>query len=271
MISDARTIISAARLTVLYTLKHAGGYDPNTVGIMVACGIVGSFDPEEPGSGGGFPDAEFEEECAMNCFNSTDDLKSQIKFENDVLEAGKSYICSVAAQNMEGTFYYTTSPIIATTGIRIYHHINVVKCMQTACARFIPTFCNAGIPMKPTLSVVNGSRSINLTVSSPFPGVPLNDPSFVFEINVTDSANDTVYSSTFNGTFIDRDISIGLPAGGIYTVEVYSQNKYGISDTAVAVVLANVQTTDPPTLEDNSSKYTWQLYNQLEFYILVHL
>lgn len=104
----------------MLTLEHTGGYDTGEVDIGVDCGRVGSFqlptESETLGSGQYYQaDTEFENECIGDCF-SGQELMKEISLGNQVLMAGVSYICAVTAQNIEGTFYYNTTSVIAITG-----------------------------------------------------------------------------------------------------------------------------------------------------------
>ncbi len=85
--------------------------------------------------------------------------------------------------------------------------------------------------------------SITITVESQYPGVLKTDNTYMFNVLVisTDGGEQVVYYNTsFNGT-ADREILVSLPIG-IYTIQIYSQNMYGISqefsDATVNVTMA---------------------------------
>lgn len=106
------------------------------------------------------------------------------------------------------------------------------------------------------MSVTVDAGSITVSIMSLYPGVSQNDFSFNFTIIILDSDTNEVYREVFNTT-TDRIVVIQLEIGS-YTVQVFSQNKYGTSGTAIS--LANVQMAAPsasPTqdIEENDRKY----------------
>ena len=103
------------------------------------------------------------------------------------------------------------------------------------------------MPSSPIISVKVNIGSITVTLQSLYPGVEPGDNSFFFYVTVFDDQSNVVYNMTYG--LNDENITIDLPIG-VYTVEVFSQNTYGMSDrvSSTANVIMTMDTS--PTIED---------------------
>ncbi len=106
----------------------------------------------------------------------------------------------------------------------------------------------AGIPSSPIISVKVSIGSITVTLQSSYPGVQPGDDSFFFYVTVFDDQSNIVYNMTFYG-LNDKNITIDLPIG-VYTVEVFSRNTYGMSDRITSTANVTMAMEASPTIED---------------------
>ena len=111
--TDTNFWIDDGQIVILYSLKHTGGFDSNTVSIEVWCGLSSNFEP--PKLHGNPIGGDLWYHCFFNCLNGTLDGVERVE---GFLIAGMSYRCVVIASNPIGEFQYNTMDIIAETGIQ---------------------------------------------------------------------------------------------------------------------------------------------------------
>ena len=109
-----------------------------------------------------------------------------------------------------------------------------------------------GIPAPPTVSVTVNEGSITVTVASQNPGVSASDDSYFFNVVVTDGNQVVLYNMSFNGT-ADRTFTVDLPIGA-YTVQIYSQNMYGVSQGFSATANVTMNAPELPTVNNDDGK-----------------
>ena len=117
--TDTNFWIDDGQIVILYSLKHTGGFDSNTVSIEVWCGLSSNFEPPTSHTGIASGENPIGGDLWYHCFSDCldDNLDHTAKVEG-VLIAGMSYRCVVIASNPIGEFQYNTMDIIAETGIQ---------------------------------------------------------------------------------------------------------------------------------------------------------
>ena len=129
------------------------------------------------------------------------------------------------------------------------------------------------MPSSPIISVKVNIGSITVTLQSLYPGVePEDNSSFFFYVTVFDDQSNIVYNMTYG--LNDKNITIDLPIG-VYTVEVFSQNTYGMSQRVSSTANVTMTMDTSPTIEDGGGVfgdlrcYTYAIFMYLFLFIFL--